>query len=278
VGEACKTTEGAGLGLAITRRLIDLMQGTLSVDSEIGKGSRFTVDLPLQVVEGIETSAEQGKTKVVGYQGERKRILVVDDNVTNLSMLVSLLEPLDFEMITAGNGQEAMWKAVEYTPDMILLDFVMPVMDGLEAAKEFREHPELQQTPIIGVSATVVDNERKHAFVSACDDFLPKPVESHLLLDKIQACLHLEWEVEEREIPKTGKISAKIPPENILDDICHNAELGFFSHIRHILDDIVAEDADYTLFCNIIRTYIEQYDNEGILAYIKTCRMNLAKV
>ncbi len=98
---------------------------------------------------------------VTGYRGERKRILVVDDNVGNTSMLVSLLEPLGFRIDTASNGEEALSMARERQPDLVLMDLVMPVMDGLEAARLLRANPQFDRTGIIGASASVTDSGHK---------------------------------------------------------------------------------------------------------------------
>jgi response regulator RpfG family c-di-GMP phosphodiesterase len=156
-----------------------------------------------------------------------------------------------------------------------LLDFVMPVMDGLEAAQELRKRPELQQTPIIGISATVVDKARKHAFVNVCDDFLPKPVELDSLLDKIQASLHIEWETKTPEkagVPqglleeRSGQ--ERIPPEDVLDTLHYHVMRGNYRSIEEIMEHLMSEDSGYTMFCTRVRTYTERYDQDAILRYI----------
>jgi len=276
VGEHASTTEGTGLGLAITRKLVELMQGRLSVKSEVGTGSTFTVELPLLVVEGDETTIRKAETRIIGYRGARKRLLAVDDNVTNLSMLVSWLEPLGFEMITAMNGREAVRMAVTTQPDAVLLDLVMPVMDGLKAIRELRTIPALSDLIIIGISATVLDKTRKHTFVEACDGFLPKPLELEKLLGILQQHLQIVWLEEEAGIPAaTGSFSQAIseeitiPPTHTLDALRHKVEWGDFRGVETILDELVTKEASYTRFCHTIRRYAEQYDDERILAYLQ---------
>jgi signal transduction histidine kinase/CheY-like chemotaxis protein len=186
--------EGAGLGLSITRRLASLMGGSITVESRVGSGSvfRFSVPLPTEAVG--QTAAEPEWRSISGYRGERKRILVVDDNPVNAGLLVDLLEPLGFDVTTAASGREAIKQAMALRPDLVLLDLVMPDMDGLEAAQELRRHADLSRTLIVGVSATVTDSERKKLFSEACDAFLGKPVQIGELLQIIERLLSLEWE------------------------------------------------------------------------------------
>ena len=135
---------------------------------------------------------------MTGYRGERKRILVVDDTVGNTSMLVSLLEPLGFKVDTAFNGEDALNAARERQPDLVLMDLVMPVMDGLEAARLMRADPRFDRTAIIGASASVTDSGNKNEFIRVCDDFVVKPIRIDLLLEKIGSRMEIEWE-EQRD-------------------------------------------------------------------------------
>ncbi len=268
--------QGTGLGLTITRELIALMKGTLSVESKMGQGSVFTVELRLPVVSGVATNVEEIERHVIGYKGERKRVLAVDDNITNLSVLVSLLEPLGFDLIMAENGQEAVRQAVASKPDLILLDFIMPLMDGLDVIRTTRRSPELQHTRIIGVSATTLDEAHKRDFVVACDDFVSKPVKIELLIDKIEQQLQIEWLVKKPETAETSTVSSpeggKVPPGEILGAIEQKVERGDFSGIEKILKDLLNKDVDYAAFCDNIREFANRYEDERILKYIDLCK------
>jgi PleD family two-component response regulator len=145
--DGSKAIEGIGLGLTITRRLVDLMGGKLSVESDIGNGSTFTFELELDVINEVQAKAMKKEREAISYpcrklfdtaQGKRRRVLIVDDNLTNLSLLVSILEPLGFEINTAENGQQAIDRALKEPPDLLLLDLLMPVMDGDEGNQNCR--------------------------------------------------------------------------------------------------------------------------------------------
>lgn len=187
-------TEGTGLGLNITKRLLALMKGSIGVQSVPGEGSVFTMEVPLPLLSTAENGAEQRTDYIAGYKGTRKAVLLVDDNVHNIWLLVSLLEPLGFDLATAQNGEEALRRMEEQRPDMVLMDLVMPEMDGLKLVQEIRRDPMLASTVIIGTSATITGSTLKNAFMAACDDFVSKPIHIDQLLDKMGNHLDIQWE------------------------------------------------------------------------------------
>jgi CheY-like chemotaxis protein len=249
------------------------------VASEVGKGSTFTVELGLEVLEEVVTEEAKAPEKtVIGYQGARKRLLIVDDNIINLSMLVSVLDPLEFEIETADSGEEALHKAAARLPDLILLDLLMPGMDGDEALQQIKNNEKLKAIKVIGVSAAVADKARADQFAAACDGFLAKPVDIRKLQEQLKEQLQIEWIEEEAEAagapmstempPVDEDKPEKWPPQAIVDDILEKAEWGDFTRLEKILDRLEGEDKDYKGFCDRIRAYSKIFDDDAILNYL----------
>jgi predicted ATPase/signal transduction histidine kinase/CheY-like chemotaxis protein/tRNA A-37 threonylcarbamoyl transferase component Bud32 len=200
VGEDSQKTEGTGLGLAISRQLVQMMGGELKVKSTLGKGSVFWLDLDLPEVFQSTDIATITERNIIGFKGSKRKVLVVDDKWANRSVLVNLLEPLGFEVLEATNGQEGLNKAVEFKPDVILMDLVMTVMDGFEATRRLRMLPDFKQVVVIAISASVFDFDKQQSREVGCDDFLPKPVREADLLEKLGVYLGLEWVYEESAV------------------------------------------------------------------------------
>jgi len=269
-----RATEGIGLGLSICRRLVELMGGRLSVESEVGAGSTFTFEIELEVAEGPAAVTRKPEKTVMGYAGKIRRLLIADDNPANLGMLVSFLEPLGFDFETAEDGEDALVKVKKLRPDLVLLDLLMPGMDGHEVLRRMRDDEELKGIKVIGISAAVADKTRVEAFATDCDDFLSKPVDTRELLEKLKTHLRIEWigeEAKEEAILPAEEESeeVKLPPNAILDEIVQAAERGEFSRIERILDQIEAADTYCRVFCDRIGIYSKQYDDGSIVKYIR---------
>lgn len=268
--------EGAGLGLTITRRLTALMGGAVTVESRPGQGSTFRLSVALPSATPADGVAEPSPRPICGYRGERKQVLVVDDNPTNAGLLVAVLEPLGFEVLTARRGREALQNALERPPDLVLLDLAMPEMDGLETVRKLREHPELDATRIVGVSATVTTSERKQAFVEACDDFFGKPLPVAGLLQSIGRLLQLEWntaptDTTEDPAGEVGPTATAVPPPAVLEALRRTVERGEFGGLERLLKEHAA-DAAYAAFCQRLRRFAARYDDDGAAAYLDQCR------
>ncbi|MFA7405933.1 MAG: ATP-binding protein, partial [Pelobacteraceae bacterium] len=265
--------EGTGLGLNITKRLLALMQGRISVESGLGTGSTFRIEVPLPSLMDSEVALEKTEYHATGYRGERKKILVVDDTVGNTAMLVSLLEPLGFELDTAQNGREALLRAAGHRPDLVLMDLVMPEMDGLEAVTRMRQNRDLAATRIIGASATVTDNNHKEAFVSACDDFVIKPIRIDLLLEKIGDQLGIEWETT---LTETGGVAGGrtcangeellvVPAVEEINALYELAMLGDMMKIVQWSNRLEAGDQKYRCFAERLRELAGGFKTKAIL-------------
>ncbi|MGF1486367.1 MAG: ATP-binding protein [Prochloraceae cyanobacterium] len=184
---------GTGLGLSIAKQLVDLMGGKLQVKSILGKGSNFwfEAEFPLGINPVNLDRSKLNISNILGYKGQQRTILVVDDKKANRWLLVNILEPLGFKIITAENG-ENMFTVMEIErPDLICLDLFMPEKTGFTSAKQLRSSRKYRDIPVIIISATAISEEIRQFL--ECDVFLSKPVDEAELLRSIQQYLNLQW-------------------------------------------------------------------------------------
>jgi CheY-like chemotaxis protein len=132
----------------------------------------------------------------VGYQGPRRTVLVVDDVPENRALLRDLLQQIDFDVLEADNGEAGVDVAKRARPDLILMDSVMPVMDGLEATRRLREMEEFRGVPIIAVSAGAFSEDAAASLEAGADGFLAKPLRVEDLISELGAKLRLAWVYE----------------------------------------------------------------------------------
>lgn len=205
VGENSRKVEGTGLGLAISGQLIEKMGGTLQVKSTLGIGSTFWFDLDLPETHPSMETTNVLKRTITGIKGKKRKILVVDDKPTNRSILVNLLEPIGFDVLDAVDGQDGLDKAQAFLPDAILIDLVMPNLDGFETTRRLRTMAALKDIIVIAISASVFEFDQQQSLKVGCNDFLPKPIREDELLQKLQEHLKLEWICENEG--ETGETS-----------------------------------------------------------------------
>jgi PAS domain S-box-containing protein len=174
---------GTGIGLALSRRLVELHGGEIGVTSEENKGSKFWFTIPNRSAPKESNQILIDETKESVDYPINKSILVVEDNQTNLEMIKYLLSIYNHKIRVARNGKEAILAANSEKPDLILMDIRMPIMDGLEATKVLRTKPELSQVPIIATTASAGEDSREDCLKAGCTDHLSKPIQSKELFE-----------------------------------------------------------------------------------------------
>lgn len=185
---------GSGLGLAIAKNLVDLMGGSIHVDSTVGCGSTFTVTLRLPIQD--QPLSADSATEDILTQLLNQKILLVEDNEINLEIETELLSGLGLIIDTAENGKDAIEKVAGSTPNeysLILMDIQMPIMDGWQAAKAIREldNPALARIPIIALSANAFESDKRASIESGMNAHLPKPLDIPYLLETVAKILQV---------------------------------------------------------------------------------------
>lgn len=214
VGHQNYRAEGTGLGLSITKKLVAMMGGELQVASQLGQGSTFWIVLNLPETTDLVKSKDSEPPVIIGVQGPPRKILVVDDKWENRSVLTHLLTPLGFEIKEANHGQEGLELVHRWQPALILIDLVMPVMDGFEFTRQLRKLPVFKNLPVIAVSASVFDWHQQESLAAGCNDFVAKPVRAEVLLESLQKHLGLTWIYEQQEPSASGVEVGKGPAES----------------------------------------------------------------
>jgi signal transduction histidine kinase/ActR/RegA family two-component response regulator len=191
-----QTQPGVGLGLSISQAIVQILGGELTFQSTPGAGSRFAVTLMLSQVAGRVGDFAPARS-VVGYEGPRRSILLVDDDIQQLSFVRSLLESLGFDVAAVPNGETAVALGAARQFDLALLDITLPGMSGWEVATYLRERAG-PQLAIVMLSANVQEFHRPETAVIVHDLFLVKPIEFNTLLDALGGLLKLMWREEAR--------------------------------------------------------------------------------
>ena len=258
--------QGLGLGLTIVTRLLAMMGSSLSIQSEYGKGTSISFRLmqgivdptPLGNVESL-TCIPEKNTLHAGFTAPEARLLAVDDNSMNLELYRGSLKDTKIQIDTAMNGVEALELISRYKYDLIILDHMMPVMDGMETLKTIKKQNLCQDVPILVITANAVPGEKSVYLNAGFDDYLSKPVSSRQLLEAVRKYLpeHLirpyssdltiEEDEEQSKSGAIGRLSSFLDIKSAME-YCYNSE---------------------ELYLNIINTYVEENRLEDIRNYCK---------
>ncbi|GAK56557.1 PAS fold family [Candidatus Vecturithrix granuli] len=272
VHDARRSNEGTGLGLAISQRLAGMMGTELHAESLVGKGSRFwfEIDLPASQLLLLQTENRLEDQRIIGFNAPTSfTILIADDNQTNRSLLRDVLSPLGFKIVEAENGAETISKMRAHAPDLLLLDLVMPVFDGLEATRQIRQMPEFQQTPIIAISASVSTQRQQECFEVGCWAFLPKPFSIQTLLELLRTYLPLEWRYASEEECDQQEPLDRLPAREELHALYQLALGGQLTRLRKRLQEIQTSDSRITPFAQKICQYLQEFQVKKIQACIR---------
>jgi CheY-like chemotaxis protein len=263
---ASHSAPGAGLGLTIAKMMTDLMGGELSATSTPGAGSVFRVRLFVPELHTVLPPPATPRLRR-GYEGERRRILVVDNEEADRELLVAVLEPLGFELRTAASGHDALDLLVAgVRPHAILMDLAMPGIDGWETIRRIRRMQHLEPK-IAVVSANAFDKGLENDAGIRPEDFILKPVRHAELLDWLERQLGLRWREDEVVAPAPVTASAAtwtLPRGELVAPLQQAVQLGYYRGILQQLDAIDVAQPECTGFTSAMRELARQFQFEAI--------------
>ncbi|NSL54340.1 hybrid sensor histidine kinase/response regulator [Uliginosibacterium aquaticum] len=287
-GSSAQSTSGTGLGLTIARMLTGLMGGELSVKSEPGIGTCFTVRLFLPQVHAAQAARELPRRHYTGYRGERRRILIVDNQADDRELLASVLAPLGFELDQAASGIECLEVLPRFQPHLIFMDLAMPGIDGWETIRRIRAQrppgrPEADQSasttdattetsaPFIAIlSANAFDKGLENDAGVSPQDFILKPFKVAELLDWIGRTLQLEWIEAPAEITAPlPEESSSQPPRALLEKLDQQVRLGYVRGIHAALDAISQANPTHAAWAQPLRELLAQFDLDSLQQRVK---------
>jgi PAS domain S-box-containing protein len=287
VGERLQHREGTGLGLAISRELVRLMGGELLLVSPSnsqpqngeGPGSRFFFSIEV-LVSDHRAVAARPQRKVTGYScvgqtSTPRRVLIVDDKLSNRAVLRDTLEPLGFTVYEAADGIEVPGACERFRPDIILMDLRMPKVDGFSAAALLKEQPEFRHIPVIAVTASIAEGEafRQRCLMHGFADYIHKPFSAGELLEIMASRLDIKLHYTEEDKDNQAQEELRLPPPELLKELAWLAEIGEIQGLTEKAVELAAMEAGrYRAFARRVQELAEDFQFETLLQLISGTR------
>ena len=275
VGDRHRQVEGTGLGLTISQQIVQLMGGQIRVSSQVEVGSEFSFEVELPLATDWSRKQTKPVDNIVGYQGARRKILVIDDRWENRAVIMDVLQPLGFVIIEAAHGQEGLIKIREHLPDLVITDLAMPVMDGLTMLKQLRSDDNLRGLKVLVSSASISQTDQQMSIKAGADDFLAKPINFQQLLNALTNHLGIIWNYEELVRQSftspitTSSLSLSTlkiiaPPSSDLQILLELAQEGRLQKLSKIAAQIAQKDERYEPFIKQVLQLSKQFQAEKL--------------
>ncbi|MFH2140458.1 MAG: PAS domain S-box protein [Pseudomonadota bacterium] len=278
LGKQAGDNQGSGLGLTITRQFVELMGGTISVDSTLGRGSTFRIELPVMAADAADMGKQEEvkHSAVVGLvPGQPSfRILIVEDQLENQLLLKRLMDIIGIQSRLAENGKQGVEQFQAWQPHLILMDRRMPVMDGIEATKVIRALPGGKEVKIVAVTASAFKEEQQVLLDAGMDDFVSKPYRFNEIYECLTRQLGVQFIYEESPEARSAQPPVALTPEML--SVLPPALRGELKTALESLDSeriestvALVADIDPTLHKTLSKL-IADFDYPAILEQLKT--------
>jgi signal transduction histidine kinase/CheY-like chemotaxis protein/HPt (histidine-containing phosphotransfer) domain-containing protein len=227
---------GTGLGLAITKRLVELQFGQIRVESRVGQGSTFTVEISFEIAPAAAPAAElRHEKRTAPPVARHARLLLVEDNAVNQRVVLAMLRKKDYQIDVANNGQEALEKLARATEpyNLVLMDVQMPVLDGLETTRAIRRNSNWDYLPIIAMTAHAMIGDRERCLQAGMNAYVSKPVQQAGLIAEIEK--HLVSGTAPATAPQTSAV------ERVLTDKLMQQDRALVSEMLRLFMEVAPE-------------------------------------
>ncbi|MEA5580055.1 CHASE2 domain-containing protein [Nodularia harveyana UHCC-0300] len=288
VGNIKHKSEGTGLGLAISQRIAELMGSKIQVQSCLGEGSLFWLDLTVSIpvdhdwqtnsIDPTSYTYNLTSQKVVGVHGKAPQILIVDDDANHRLMLNSLLQKVGCHIWEARDGKQGLKIANEHHPDVILLDLAMPNMDGFELMVHLQANPQTASIPIVVSSASVFEENRQRSLEAGATAFLPKPLQINELFNALISLLKVEW-IYDQSTPQPSfsqpqqqlsEAELVLPSQEIVQQLYHLAMMGDIPGIEVIIQELIQQNSELIPFTTKLSQLTANFQTAKIRKLLKS--------
>jgi CHASE2 domain-containing sensor protein/nitrogen-specific signal transduction histidine kinase/ActR/RegA family two-component response regulator len=265
VGSAARRSEGTGLGLAISQRMIEIMGSSLQVQSQLGEGSLFWLDLQVPIAKGWENWADKTRANIIGIKGIQPTVMAIDRQAKYHAVVTQLFASLGCQMV----GQELLDTTLEsirqHRPSILVMD--LEHQGNPELLQSLREDAELQNLLVFACSANVFQRDRQHSLDLGANDFLPQPIQISDIVKLLEHHLQVDWIYEtagsDPSFPRLESISAT-PDMMMLEQLYHLAMMGDLDAIADSLGRLQKMDSRFETFVSQLQVHVDGFQTKKI--------------